>query len=317
MGGIQISINRSDLRRKALCFLFSSLFHIAFGYVLFHYRFTVKLYLDKFQVRNVVIVPPDKLYVPENINNLSSTLPDSDMIGARQIARRGTGPLDRSDLGPSDSLKEEIGPGEFLSSATDTQSLAEPGIPSTISALASGFGLDLPSKDKSSLHGHYRLDLSLGAGEAKNILSGMEKKSQASPLRLSGPSSGKSAVGSSGSHLALARSGAGRTAQSARVSVNIEGYDIAPWAERVIQRVLRNWIIPPTKEMSIRGIVGISVIVERSGRLSSAEVVYSSFNPMLDEVALRAVTASIPFPALPDDFPNAHLEAFFEFHYDD
>jgi len=306
------------LRRKALCFLFSSIFHIAFGYVLFHYRFTVKLYLDKFQVRNVVIVPPEKLYVPENINNLSSTLPELDMIEARQIARRGTGPRDRSEIGLSDSLKEEIGAGEHLSSVTGTQSPAEAGIPFATSALTSGFGLDLPSKAKSNLPGgDYRLDLSQGAGEAKNILNRMEKKSQAGPLRLHDPSSGQSAVGYSGSHLALARSGTGRTAQSARVSVNTEGYDIAPWAEKVINRVLKNWIIPSTKEMNVKGIVGISVIVERSGRVSSAEVVYSSFNPLLDEVALRAVTASFPFPALPDDFPNEHLEAFFEFHYDD
>ncbi len=101
-----------------------------------------------------------------------------------------------------------------------------------------------------------------------------------------------------------------------RTSFYTAGYDISPWAEKVVNKIQTNWIIP-SPEVRSKGLVGISVTVEKNGELSSIQMVSSSSVQQLDEAALRAVRMSSPFPSLPDDFPKNNLETYLEFVYDD
>jgi TonB family protein len=90
-----------------------------------------------------------------------------------------------------------------------------------------------------------------------------------------------------------------------------------PWAKRVINRIKTNWAIPPAGRISTKGLVGISIIVTRDGKISSAKLSKSSQDESLDKAALAAFTRSNPLPGLPEDFPYHDLRAYFLFNYDD
>jgi len=61
--------------------------------------------------------------------------------------------------------------------------------------------------------------------------------------------------------------------------------------------------------------VEIAVVIARSGKIFSLGIRNSSSKPYLDSAALHAVKMSVPFPALPDDFPLERMEAAFLFQY--
>jgi len=85
----------------------------------------------------------------------------------------------------------------------------------------------------------------------------------------------------------------------------------------VVNRIQSNWAIPVQQVALTSDVVGISVIVERNGGLSSVQILNSSRDQSLDQAALEAVKKSSPFPELPADFPYKNLEALFVFQYHD
>lgn len=91
--------------------------------------------------------------------------------------------------------------------------------------------------------------------------------------------------------------------------------DLQSWARRCGERVAGNWNIPAVMQTGRRGLVSISVTLEKSGRLVSAEVVHSSRVPAFDEAALAAVRLSSPLPSLPEEFRAPQLTAVLEFTY--
>ncbi len=186
------------------------------------------------------------------------------------------------------------------------------------SDLASNFKLGWPFKPESDLLPDYVLDFSLEFSKTKKLLSEAEGANLEKNLKqLKYPRSGFFNIGFSKGGTGLARTGVGSMAQRAGASFRIEDYDISPWAEKIVNTILANWIIPYPKELGVRGVVGISVIIDESGEILSAQVVNSSLILLLDEAALKALKESSPFPSLPEDFPKKSLEAYFEFHYDD
>jgi outer membrane biosynthesis protein TonB len=57
-------------------------------------------------------------------------------------------------------------------------------------------------------------------------------------------------------------------------------------------------------------------VIRKDGDISSMEILETSSLEILDQAALKALRASLPFPALPADFPADFLEVFFEFIYE-
>lgn len=93
------------------------------------------------------------------------------------------------------------------------------------------------------------------------------------------------------------------------------GFDLSEWAELVKQKVRSNWVIPTAALMGMKGVVSISLVVERDGTISYAEVVTSASVVSLDSAALNALKSSNPLPPLPSGFPKANLPGRFTFYY--
>ncbi len=105
--------------------------------------------------------------------------------------------------------------------------------------------------------------------------------------------------------------------QRAGITIPFEGYDLRPWAEKVINLIQSNWDLPLLPDLPARARVRILTMITKSGSLSSFELLISSSQASLDQAAVRAVRLSLPFPPLPGDFPADLLEAYFEFAYND
>ena len=99
------------------------------------------------------------------------------------------------------------------------------------------------------------------------------------------------------------------------VFFDTRGYDLGPWANRVIAIVKSNWLTPEAAKLGARGIVSISFTVARSGRIDNIRLVSSSGIPSFDTAAMNALRSSSPLPKLPVDFPRPILPGLFRFFY--
>lgn len=91
-------------------------------------------------------------------------------------------------------------------------------------------------------------------------------------------------------------------------SPSVQRYNLAPWASKVVEVVQKNWEIPPTRPSNPGSAVEIVIVLQKSGQVSTMEVVSSSNDWSFDQSARFAVELSSPLPPLPDDFPAASLE---------
>jgi outer membrane biosynthesis protein TonB len=98
-------------------------------------------------------------------------------------------------------------------------------------------------------------------------------------------------------------------------SLAARGYSIGPWARKVVGLLQKNWQLPTLDQGKSVGRVGITVVVERSGTLSTVRLVDSPNDQTLVRAALNAITHSLPLPQLPDDYPGLSLEAYLLFDY--
>lgn len=94
-----------------------------------------------------------------------------------------------------------------------------------------------------------------------------------------------------------------------------KGYDITPWAKRMVYRVKRNLIYPPAVDYGLRGMVEIYLVIEKSGQISTLALIKSSMIQPFDQSAITALKLSLPLPPLPADFPNRNLPAYFVFRF--
>jgi len=100
------------------------------------------------------------------------------------------------------------------------------------------------------------------------------------------------------------------------VFFDTQGFDLGPWANRVVAIVRSNWIIPVAAELGVRGIVGVSFKVEKStGRIVDIQIIRESGIPSFDQAAANALKSSSPLPPLPPDFPRPLLPGVFRFYY--
>ncbi len=321
-GDIRINQNRYGLRRRIVCFLLSFMLHTLSLYLIFHSRITYKIYPDKWDVREVFIVSPEEIFVPENIEEVIRSSPfieefsdlrskKRDRFSFKQQLQEEPEAFAEEMAVPERGKEEKAYPAESLEIEQETR------VEESASDLTSTFKLNLPLKAVSGLPEDYKLDLSRSPEKLKISRKESEEgiarkdidllkyiRSDYSDIRPSGARS------KSGSYRPDSRVRRGRTYFYAA------GYDISPWAEKVVNKIQTNWIIP-SPEVRSKGLVGISVTVEKNGELSSIQMVSSSSVQQLDEAALRAVRMSSPFPSLPDDFPKNNLETYLEFVYDD
>lgn len=314
-GGLAIPNNKSELLKKGVSFLLSLLFHALIIFSILHSKYTYKIYPDKVEVTEVLIVPPEKLYIPYNIETFIEASPEKGLEEELEFLREHkkinhefeTEAHNIPSLTPEKNLSaHQIAPKNLEGSADDIT------FPSD---LTSKFKLKLPAASETDSSVDYKLDLFLDYRKLEKTLNeknNVTKKElnlrkyiypdySTMPTKINPAFPGRYRTGTS--HL------------RGKTSIQTKDYNLAPWAVEVVERIQKNWLISPGLKISGKGMVKILVSVERNGELHSVEIVNSSAVPLFDQAALKAIDVSSPFPALPDDFPADNLEAYFVFEY--
>ena len=265
------------------------------------------------------IVPKEKIVLPGK-DKLPAGIPGGEALGAKQIAGGG---------GPG-SGRAEVGGKPPEPQAAPGAQVARPGgpVPAGQSPFEvkgeikesqnffSGFGLLIPSKSK--------IDLTKAKGNLEDSYLPRDKYQVRSDIDFSKylyPG-----IGVSGSAASAAAGGGGgrpgrpgkRGAQAfigGAAPPNVRKYDFSPWANAVMNRIQKNWSIAAPGDFAWKGEVGINVVIGKNGNLTLIEIIASSKIDALDQAAVRALELSLPFPALPADFPDSSLEVYFIFQY--
>jgi TonB family protein len=97
------------------------------------------------------------------------------------------------------------------------------------------------------------------------------------------------------------------------------GVDFQPYLARVLHDVRQNWynLIPEVARAPImkQGRVAIEFAILKDGRVASMALTGTSGDVSLDRAAWGGITASNPFPPLPNEFRGSYLSLRFRFYY--
>jgi TonB family protein len=96
-----------------------------------------------------------------------------------------------------------------------------------------------------------------------------------------------------------------------------QGVDFKPYLIQVLSAVRRNWfaVMPESARLGQRGHVVIVFSILRNGRVGKLVFGSESGISGLDRAAVAGVSASDPFPPLPDAFPGAQISLRMVFTY--
>ena len=96
-----------------------------------------------------------------------------------------------------------------------------------------------------------------------------------------------------------------------------QGVDFKPYLIRILATVRRNWmaIIPESAHMGRRGKVLLQFIIDRNGGVPKLVIAMPSGAEALDRAAVAGVSASVPFPPLPQEFKGNEVRLQFAFSY--
>lgn len=97
------------------------------------------------------------------------------------------------------------------------------------------------------------------------------------------------------------------------------GVDFGPYLARVLHDVRENWyrIIPDSARAPLmkKGKVAIEFAILKNGQIAGLQIVSTSGDVALDRAAYGGITASKPFPPLPNEFGGQYLALRFRFYY--
>jgi len=299
-------------RDKALGILVTVLVHVLLGILIYHGRFTVKILpFAKEEVRTVLIVPPLKVALPK-------------VVGGRGLSEIPGGPQEAAGPGRAARQPEEVRPepepepvepaaAEVAGLPAGGGTVPPPGSGSVIPSLSSRFQQSITTHGKSDLiiplapPGTPPGPPGIGGGAPLPDFPKYASGAYSGGVTGYGRGRGGSGTGRGG--------GGGR--QRVGMSIPLKGYDLLPWATAVIDRLQLNWSLPSVPEVPDAARISMIVVIKKSGELDSIEILEGTSLETLDRAALEAIRASLPFPALPADFPGDLLEITFEFVYND
>ncbi|MGD1009106.1 MAG: TonB C-terminal domain-containing protein [Candidatus Aminicenantales bacterium] len=299
--------NGSNRSKKILPLALSLIFHIFLIYGLYHAQISIKILKLGPSVHNVVIGPALTSSLPKIVGSIGPGVP-------AKGPPPGGGPGPEGASGPPRRRAPSV---ESTPAAPAQPGREASGTPSSdIPALSSKFQKALASHLKTDQGAEFKIVLAPPG--SKPGPAGPAAKGAVTDFfsYLPGP------VGETGG----GRYGTGRTGrggrgtgsgQRASISIPLKGYDLTPWAQKVLELIVRNWDLPSVGNLPDRSEVRIILIISKSGDLSSLEMVEGTALDVLDRAAVKAIRASLPFPALPADFPGDFLEAHVEFSYHD
>lgn len=300
--------NGRSRRERLIGILATLLFHGLLGLAIYYGRFTVRiLSIDKGQqVRDIVIVPPLTVSIPKVVGGRDLAAAPAEAPGRpgpRGVAAEAEAAREEPARKPDEEAGGPPGP------ASGVEGPAPPGAGAVIPSLSSRF------RDSIAIRGRSELTIPLAPPGTPPGPPGI---SGSAPLPdFSKYGRGSTGGGGYGTGRGRVGTGGGGGSQRIGVSIPLKGYDLLPWATAVIDRLQVHWILPSVMSLPKTAKVSFIVVVKKSGELESIEVLEGTTIESLDRAALEAIRASLPFPALPPDFPGDLLEMTFEFVYND
>jgi TonB family protein len=95
------------------------------------------------------------------------------------------------------------------------------------------------------------------------------------------------------------------------------GVDFKPYLIRILALVRQNWfaVIPQSARLGNRGITQLQFIIDRNGQVPKLVISDTSGSETLDKAAVAGVSASVPFPPLPQEFKGREIRVQFAFKY--
>ena len=292
-------------RDVAIGVLVTFIFHALLALIIVFGRITVKILPGpKEELHTVIIVPPLKLAIPRVVGG----------HGLSEVPGEG-----RGASGPERALPkpEPVRPEPALPGGAEQPAgggaIPPPGSGATIPSLSSRFQQSIAVHGKSGLTiplappGTPAGPPGIGGGAPMPDFSKFSRGAYSGGVGGYGPAGGRAASGGAG--------GGGR--QRVGMSIPLKGYDLLPWATAVIDRLQLNWALPAVPEVPEAARISMIVVIKKTGELDSIEILEGTSLETLDRAALEAIRASLPFPALPADFPGDLLEITFEFVYND
>jgi len=97
------------------------------------------------------------------------------------------------------------------------------------------------------------------------------------------------------------------------------GVDFGPYLKGIVPIVKKNWynMMPPSVYPPIKkqGKVSLEFSILKDGKVNGMKVQTSSGDVPLDRAAWTSITASNPFPPLPEEFPGQRIGLRFYYYY--
>ncbi len=274
---------------------------LIYGFV--HARFTIKMLTVRAKVQEVRIAPPVRLSVPRVVGGPAQGRPPQE---PSRIEPSGVGAGRARQAAPPPPPT----PGPPAAAAAAPGPTAQgPVIPS----LATKFQESLASRYRTGQGSELTITLAPhGTPPSAGTPSGKRTAADFYQYLTGGAGTGEMGPGA-----AAGKGGRGTGGQRAAISIPLKGYNLGPWAQKVLELIMKNWQLPYAPGLTERTWVKVIVVIKKNGELASVELAEGSARDVLDEAALGAVRSSLPFPALPGDFPGDFLEASIEFTYHD
>jgi len=109
----------------------------------------------------------------------------------------------------------------------------------------------------------------------------------------------------------------GRTGSSLELKSDPMGVDFRPYLIQILALVRRNWsaVIPESARLGNHGLVELQFIIDRDGQVPKLVIATPSGSEALDRAAVAGISASVPFPPLPNDFKGQQIRLQFAFKY--
>jgi TonB family protein len=109
----------------------------------------------------------------------------------------------------------------------------------------------------------------------------------------------------------------GRVGSNLQLLSDPTGVDFKPYLIQVLAAVRRNWlaIYPQSARMGRRGRVLIQFIIDRQGAVPKLVMADASGTEAFDRAAVAGISASYPFPPLPQDYKGDQIRLQLAFSY--
>ena len=109
----------------------------------------------------------------------------------------------------------------------------------------------------------------------------------------------------------------GNTGSSVKLLTEPEGVDFRPYLIQVLASVRRNWyaVMPTSVNLGRRGRVIIQFAISQDGSVPKLVIAVPSGADALDRAAVAGISASNPFPPLPDEFTGEEIRLQLNFLY--